>query len=255
LARIVGKRDMMKTLCGTPQYVAPEVIQGNCSTSINAPNTGYGKAVDLWSVGVLLYVLLSGYPPFNENAELSLFEQIQLGQYDFQPHEAWAMVSNEAKHLITQLIEVEPAKRLTVQEALRHPWIANGNRPNPRPLLVQQNMQRFRSLIKTHSLSPIKYSATTSNNSPATGISPTNTTTSDTEDECDTAASSRTTKRKLEAPFAQPARIRKLNNGTATSVPATTSTTTTTAAAAAAAAAVTASSSSSSSAVPNSHSQ
>ena len=237
LARIVDSRDMMKTLCGTPQYVAPEVIQGGGLVS-SANHGGYGKEVDLWSVGVLMYVLLSGYPPFNENFDMPLFEQIQLGSYDFQPHEVWSCVSNEAKHLITQLIEVEPAKRLTVHGALQHPWIANGNSGNPRPLpTVQTLMQRHRTLIETPSLSPMKHPVGPSAAaSEATNANPV-AYASDTEDEGDTrshpasttsnttttttsCSATTTAKRKLDLDTRtseQPARLRKLNDGSSSS--------------------------------------
>mmetsp|Transcript_20479 Transcript_20479/g.78518 ORF Transcript_20479/g.78518 Transcript_20479/m.78518 type:complete len:508 (+) Transcript_20479:182-1705(+) len=120
LARIVNGQGMMSTLCGTPQYVAPEVLLA----AQGLAQGGYGVAVDMWSAGVLLYVLLSGFPPFNEDLPTTLFQQIQYGQYSFEPKELWTNVSREAKDLITKLIEVDVERRLDVHGALAHPWFA-----------------------------------------------------------------------------------------------------------------------------------
>jgi len=119
LARMIAKEDMMKTACGTPGYVAPEVLQ----------NKGYSSgAVDLWSAGVILYILLCGFPPFYEEELPALFDQILKGRYDF-PSPWWDKISDNAKDLVRRMLTVDPKKRITAAEVLKHPWIC-GNAPN-----------------------------------------------------------------------------------------------------------------------------
>jgi serine/threonine protein kinase len=113
LARMMKKDDIMKTACGTPGYVAPEVLK----------NKGYDSgAVDMWSVGVILYILLCGFPPFYEEELPALFDQILHARYDF-PSPWWDNISKPAKDLVTQLLEVDPKKRLTAKQAGDHPWV------------------------------------------------------------------------------------------------------------------------------------
>ncbi|XP_056313341.1 serine/threonine-protein kinase Chk2 isoform X1 [Danio aesculapii] len=115
-SKILEESSLMKTLCGTPTYLAPEVFT-------HAATVGYTKAVDYWSLGVLLFICLGGYPPFNtECATMSVREQIINGQYRFIPSQ-WKNVSNEAKDLVKKLLVVDPQKRLSVEEALEHPWL------------------------------------------------------------------------------------------------------------------------------------
>jgi len=108
----------MQTICGTPQYVAPEILT-------KAEKEGYGKAVDMWSLGVILFVLLGGYAPFEDdpNGGVKLFEKIKKAKYSFNP-KYWNHVSEEAKDLIRNLLVVDPSQRLTAEQALSHPWIA-----------------------------------------------------------------------------------------------------------------------------------
>lgn len=104
----------MMTICGTPQYVAPEVIQG-------VQGLSYGFAVDMWSAGVVLFILLGGYPPFHSENEPQMFDQIRKGDYSFD-ESVWDLVSEDAKDLIRNLLVVDPEKRLTAQQALNHRW-------------------------------------------------------------------------------------------------------------------------------------
>jgi len=96
LARFVSN-EMATTACGTPGYVAPEVLRGK----------GYGKEVDFWSIGVILYVLLCGFPPFYEETNQELFETIKKGKFDF-PSPYWDDISDMAKDLINNLLVVDP---------------------------------------------------------------------------------------------------------------------------------------------------
>merc|ERR1719181_726958 len=116
LARMVSGKDMMKTACGTPGYVAPEVLK----------NQGYDSgAVDIWSVGVILYILLCGFPPFYEEELPALFDQILHARYDF-PTPWWDNISKEAKDLVTKLLELDPKTRLTATQVKAHVW-CSGN--------------------------------------------------------------------------------------------------------------------------------
>jgi calcium/calmodulin-dependent protein kinase I len=101
--------------CGTPGYVAPEVLA----------QTPYGKLVDVWSIGVIAYILLCGYPPFydEDGNDDNLFAQIMRGDYEFDsPY--WDNISQPAKDFISHLICVDTQKRYTCRMALEHPWIA-----------------------------------------------------------------------------------------------------------------------------------
>ncbi|KAM9330827.1 serine/threonine-protein kinase Chk2 [Gastrophryne carolinensis] len=119
-SKILGETSLMRTLCGTPTYLAPEVL-------MTAGTAGYSSAVDYWSLGVILFVCLSGYPPFSEqNCDMPLKDQITGGHYKFIPA-AWVGVSEPALDLVKKLLVVPPDKRLTVKEALAHPWLQDEN--------------------------------------------------------------------------------------------------------------------------------
>nr|XP_020025086.1 serine/threonine-protein kinase Chk2 isoform X2 [Castor canadensis] len=115
-SKILGETSLMRTLCGTPTYLAPEVL-------LSAGTAGYNRAVDCWSLGVILFICLSGYPPFSEHkTQVSLKDQITSGKYTFIP-EVWAEVSEKALDLVKKLLVVDPKARLTTEEALSHPWL------------------------------------------------------------------------------------------------------------------------------------
>ncbi|XP_074168738.1 serine/threonine-protein kinase DCLK3 isoform X1 [Rhinolophus sinicus] len=102
------------TVCGTPTYVAPEILS----------EKGYGLEVDMWAAGVILYILLCGFPPFRspEKDQEELFNIIQLGHFEFlAPY--WDNISDAAKDLVSQLLVVDPKKRYTAHQVLQHPWI------------------------------------------------------------------------------------------------------------------------------------
>jgi len=103
---------VMATACGTPGYVAPEVLA----------QKPYGKAVDVWSIGVISYILLCGYPPFYDENDANLFAQILKGEFEFDsPY--WDDISDEAKDFIRSLMCVNVEHRLTCHTALEHCWI------------------------------------------------------------------------------------------------------------------------------------
>ncbi|XP_065909896.1 calcium/calmodulin-dependent protein kinase type 1-like [Dysidea avara] len=105
----------MQTACGTPGYVAPEVLR----------RQPYNQAVDCWSIGVIAYILLCGYPPFYDEEDSELFKQIMKGTYEFDsPY--WDDISDSAKNFITHLMELDPKKRYNCEQALKHPWICGG---------------------------------------------------------------------------------------------------------------------------------
>ncbi|XP_012927384.1 serine/threonine-protein kinase Chk2 isoform X1 [Heterocephalus glaber] len=115
-SKILGETSLMRTLCGTPTYLAPEVL-------LSIGTTGYNRAVDCWSLGVILFICLSGYPPFSEHkTQVSLKDQITSGKYTFIP-EVWADVSEKALDLVKKLLVVDPKARFTTEEALGHPWL------------------------------------------------------------------------------------------------------------------------------------
>eukprot|EP00042_Codosiga_hollandica_P052729 m.675365 g.675365 ORF g.675365 m.675365 type:complete len:354 (+) comp58552_c2_seq23:515-1576(+) len=124
LAKLVGPHSFVKTLCGTPDYLAPEVVLLGMKSG-QSQNMGYGKEVDLWSLGVILYICLCGYPPFADDMpgqSLTLSQQITQGVYTF-PKDDWDAVSDGAKDLVKRLLTVDPAKRITLSECLSHPWM------------------------------------------------------------------------------------------------------------------------------------
>lgn len=106
---------MMQSVLGTPQFVSPEMLSRNVKT--------YGKYVDMWSVGVLMYIFLSGFPPFYDQNEQALFKKIIAGHYSFKDP-VWNSVSEAAKDLITHLLEKDTNKRYSASEALAHEWFS-----------------------------------------------------------------------------------------------------------------------------------
>ena len=111
-AKRVKSPKSLTTQCGTPGYVAPEILEGH----------KYDTKADMWSVGVILYILLGGYPPFVQTNQRLLFRKIKKGQYEFHP-EYWGSVSEDAKNLISSLLNINPDTRLSASEALQNQWI------------------------------------------------------------------------------------------------------------------------------------
>uniref|UniRef100_A0A3P9A354 non-specific serine/threonine protein kinase n=1 Tax=Esox lucius TaxID=8010 RepID=A0A3P9A354_ESOLU len=120
----------LHTVCGTPTYVAPEIIA----------EAGYGLKVDIWATGVITYILLCGFPPFRSESNLQedLFDQILVGRLDFpSPH--WDNVTDSAKELIGRMVQVNVEARYTAQDVLSHPWV-----------VAEDNMEMVSGKLKTH---------------------------------------------------------------------------------------------------------
>uniref|UniRef100_A0A8C9Y2K4 calcium/calmodulin-dependent protein kinase n=1 Tax=Sander lucioperca TaxID=283035 RepID=A0A8C9Y2K4_SANLU len=111
---VEGDQQAWFGFAGTPGYLSPEVLRKD----------PYGKAVDLWACGVILYILLVGYPPFWDEDQHRLYQQIKAGAYDF-PSPEWDTVTPEAKDLINKMLTINPSKRITAAEVLKHPWISH----------------------------------------------------------------------------------------------------------------------------------
>ncbi|XP_075490180.1 LOW QUALITY PROTEIN: calcium-dependent protein kinase 10-like [Primulina tabacum] len=120
-------------IVGSPYYMAPEVLKRN-----------YGPEVDIWSAGVILYILLCGVPPFWAETEQGVALAILRGVIDFK-REPWSQVSESAKNLVRQMLEPDPQKRLTAQQVLEHPWIQNAKKAPNVPLgdIVRARLKQF----------------------------------------------------------------------------------------------------------------
>lgn len=126
-AKETTSHNSLTTPCYTPYYVAPEVL---------GPEK-YDKSCDMWSLGVIMYILLCGYPPFYSNHGLAISPgmktRIRMGQYEF-PNPEWSEVSEEVKMLIRNLLKTEPTQRMTITEFMNHPWIMQSTKVPQTPL-------------------------------------------------------------------------------------------------------------------------
>lgn len=117
LAKLISQSQAMATACGTPGYVAPEILS----------QKGYTEKVDCWSLGVILYIMLCGFPPFYDENNAVLFQTIRAGDFGF-PSPYWDDISEEAKDLVRKLLRVDPKDRLSAAEVLEHPWIQSAEK-------------------------------------------------------------------------------------------------------------------------------
>jgi serine/threonine-protein kinase Chk2 len=123
LAKIIGEESFTTTLCGTPSYVAPEILA-------DTKQRKYTKAVDIWSLGVVLYICLCGFPPFSDELTsrdfpFTLSQQIKSGRFDY-PSPYWDSVGDPALDLIDSMLVVDPERRFTIDQCLSHPWLNAG---------------------------------------------------------------------------------------------------------------------------------
>mmetsp|Transcript_25924 Transcript_25924/g.29658 ORF Transcript_25924/g.29658 Transcript_25924/m.29658 type:complete len:322 (+) Transcript_25924:32-997(+) len=111
-AKVCPDGHRLKTPCGTPSYVAPEILKGRT----------YNTQVDMWSIGVIMYILLCGYQPFVDDDQQLLFKKIRNGAFEYHDR-YWSSVSDEAKDLVSGLLTPSPKTRITATQALEHQWI------------------------------------------------------------------------------------------------------------------------------------
>ncbi|XP_021289318.1 calcium-dependent protein kinase 3-like [Herrania umbratica] len=130
--------DVFKDLVGSAYYVAPEVLRRH-----------YGPEADIWSAGVILYILLSGVPPFYGETEQSIFDSILRGNIDFSS-DPWPSVSSSAKDLVRKMLRDDPKERLSASEVLNHPWMREDGDASDKPLdiAVLTRMKQFRAMNK-----------------------------------------------------------------------------------------------------------
>lgn len=137
-------QELMKMPCGTPGYVAPEILK----------RRKYHKEVDIWSLGVITYILLCGFPPFHDDGNnlKNLYKQIRAGKYSF-PEKYWKNISKEAKDLIKKMLQVKPRNRISADAILNDPWIVHtapkstqdigsGQRSNMRQTVTIQKLRK-----------------------------------------------------------------------------------------------------------------
>ncbi|CAM9422057.1 unnamed protein product, partial [Laminaria digitata] len=134
LAKLLTADAMLTTACGTPGYVAPEILEAQ----------PYGKEVDMWSVGVIAYILLCGFPPFYDENSSAMFKAIKAGRYDF-PSPFWDDIQPGAKDMIGCLLMLDTEKRYTAQQLLQHPWVAQG-----RTKVGEQNLSHFKQSMTAY---------------------------------------------------------------------------------------------------------
>jgi len=142
LSKIFEHGEELKTACGTPDYVAPEVLE--CKP--------YDMAVDIWSVGVITYILLCGYTPFYANTHQELFQKITNLEYDF-PSPEWDSISNNAKDFIQKLLVKDPNKRLNAEQCIQHPWMTQQHEETPKLPRLDSALVSLKDYSKTRKTS------------------------------------------------------------------------------------------------------
>ncbi|XP_061369662.1 calcium-dependent protein kinase 2-like isoform X2 [Gastrolobium bilobum] len=141
LSVFIQEGKVYRDIVGSAYYVAPEVLHRRC-----------GKEIDIWSAGVILYILLSGVPPFWAETEKGIFDAILDGHIDFES-QPWPKISNNAKDLVRKMLIQDPKKRITSAQVLEHPWIKDGNASDkPIDSAVLSRMKQFRAMNKLKKL-------------------------------------------------------------------------------------------------------
>lgn len=142
LSVFIEEGKVYRDLAGSAYYVAPEVL-----------GRRYGKEIDIWSAGIILYILLSGVPPFWAENERDIFNVILEGKIDFETH-PWPSISAGAKDLVKKMLTQDPEKRITSAQVLEHPWLREGGEASDKPIdsAVLSRMKQFRAMNKLKKL-------------------------------------------------------------------------------------------------------
>ncbi|PQQ11037.1 calcium-dependent protein kinase 2 [Prunus yedoensis var. nudiflora] len=142
LSVFIEEGKVYRDIVGSAYYVAPEVLRRR-----------YGKEIDIWSAGVILYILLSGVPPFWAETEKGIFDAILEGEIDFASP-PWPSISSSAKDLVRKMLTQDPKKRITSAQVLEHPWIKEGGEASDKPIdsAVLSRMKQFRAMNKLKKL-------------------------------------------------------------------------------------------------------
>jgi len=131
----------LRSVVGTPPYMAPELVK---LRSKDKKIPSYGLEVDAWSIGIILYILLSGIHPFQIDDEDEMLDNIEVGEWEWMG-DNWDQVSDDAKDLIRRLMDPNPRSRLTIEEALNHPWIVQNNRNDSNLASTQEQIRKFQA--------------------------------------------------------------------------------------------------------------
>ncbi|KAJ4850443.1 Calcium-dependent protein kinase 33 [Turnera subulata] len=142
LSVFIEEGKVYKDIVGSAYYVAPEVLRKS-----------YGREIDVWSAGIILYILLSGFPPFWAETEKGIFEAILQGNLDLTAS-PWPKISNSAKDLVKKMLTKDPSRRITAAQALEHPWMKVGGEASDRPIdsAVLIRIKEFRAMNKLKKL-------------------------------------------------------------------------------------------------------
>lgn len=142
LSVFIEEGKVYRDIVGSAYYVAPEVLRRR-----------YGKEIDIWSAGVILYILLSGVPPFWAETEKGIFDAILQGHIDFESS-PWPSISSSAKDLVRRMLTQDPKRRITSAQVLEHPWLREGGEASDKPIdsAVLSRMKQFRAMNKLKQL-------------------------------------------------------------------------------------------------------